>query len=324
MATTIRHITPTLHEKQQIRGLLDEIIREPDMTNQYSFMEKAALYAQELPRSIRQVFYDFKRREDYSALLVSNNPVLGDGAGPTPCRYIELDNDYRLNDANILQGLYGSLLGEGIGFTSQRAGSLYNNIMPLPDCSEIANSSAGSVLDFGFHVEDAFHPARAEYLSLACMRNDEGASTIISSIDGITLSPEEMNTLFEPRFNIAHNPIHTTSDVVQEDAQAILFGHREAPYVTINAATLNLENYAGLERQSLEKLLGHFSENRVALTLEPTDCVFIDNYRCVHARTAFEANYGASARWLSRLVFTSSLRSSRKMRNSVATRAINA
>ena len=43
MATTIRHITPTFHEKQQIRGLLDEIIREPDMMNQYSFMEKAAL-----------------------------------------------------------------------------------------------------------------------------------------------------------------------------------------------------------------------------------------------------------------------------------------
>ena len=66
---------------------------------------------------------------------------------------------------------------------------------------------------------------------------------------------------------------------MKENAQAILFSHRDAPYVTINAALLNLEDYTGIERQALEKLLGHFSENRVALTLEPTDCVFIDNYR---------------------------------------------
>lgn len=324
MATTVRQLIPSHHEKRHIRGLLDEILREPGMTNQYCFMEKAVVYAQELPRRIREEFYNFKRREEYSALLITNNPVLSDGAGPTPSRHIELDDDYCLNDAMILQGLYGSLLGEGVGFTSQRGGSLYNTIVPLPGCSEVANSSAGSALNFDFHVEDAFHPARAEYLALLCLRNDERAATIISSIDGIQLNAEEMETLFEPRFKISPNPIHRTSDALEENAQAILFGPRDAPYVKINAALLNLEEYAGIERQSLEKLLLHFSKHRVALTLEPTDCIFIDNYRCVHARTAFDAHYGDGARWLSRLVFASSLRTSRTMRNSVATRAINA
>jgi len=324
MTTTVKRLILTNNEKQQIRGLLDEIIKEPEMTNQYSFMEKAVLYAQELPRSIRKEFYDFKRREEFSALLVSSNPVLADGAGPTPSRHIELDDDYRLNDAKILHGLYGSLLGEGIGFTSQRGGSLYNNIVPLPGYSETANSSAGSVLDFGFHVEDAFHPARPEYLGLVCMRNDERAATIISSIDGLNLSTEEIKVLFEARFKIPHNPIHSTSDIIEENAQTILFGHNDAPYVKINAATLDIEGYHGIERQALKKLLDHFSEHRIELVLEPADCVFIDNYRCVHARDSFEANYGDSARWLSRVVFASSLRKSRAMRNSVGTRAINA
>lgn len=324
MVTEVKRVVLTRHEKQRVRDLLDEIIKVPEMKNQYRFIEKAVVYAQELPRSIRERFYEFKRKENFAALLVSNNPVLAGGAGPTPSRHIELDEGYQLNDAKILHGLYGSLLGEGIGYTSQRAGSIYNNIVPLQGYEDIPNSSSGSAYDFGFHVEDAFHPARPEYLGLVCMRNEERAATIISSIDGIKFSAEELNVLFEPRFKVTHNPIHRTSGVVEEHAQAILFGHDDAPYVKINAATLRVEEYEGVERQALEKLLHHFSENRVALTLERGDCIFIDNYRCVHARTSFKAKYGDSARWLARVVFASSLRKSRQMRNSVDTRAINA
>ncbi len=324
MATLVKKIIITNQEKQQIRGLLDEIIQVPTMTSQYNFIEKAALYAQELPRRIRQKFYDFKRNEELAALLISGSPVLLDGAGPSPSRYIELDNDYRLNDAKILHGLYGSLLGEGVGFTSQRCGSLYNNIIPLKELSNVSNSSSGSALDFGFHVEDAFHPARAEYLGLVCMRNNERAATTISCIDGIKLSAEEKQILFEPRFKISHNPIHNTTDIVEEISQPILFGHSNAPYVKINAAALNIDEYDGIERQALEKLLRHFAENRNAVMLEATDCFFIDNYRCVHARDSFKANYGDGARWLARVVFASSLRKSREMRSSVETRAINA
>ncbi|WP_442965743.1 MULTISPECIES: TauD/TfdA family dioxygenase [unclassified Pseudomonas] len=92
----------------------------------------------------------------------------------------------------------------------------------------------------------------------------------------------------------------------------------------INAAALNIDEYDGIERQALEKLLRHFAENRNAVMLEATDCFFIDNYRCVHARDSFKANYGDGARWLARVVFASSLRKSREMRSSVETRAINA
>lgn len=324
MTTVVKKLIPSDQEKKQIRCLLDKIIEEPGMENQYLFMDKAVLYAQELPRRIREEFYQFKRSEESAVLLVSENPVLLNGAGPTPSKHIETDADYRLNDAKVLHGLYGSLLGEGIGFTSQREGSIYNNIIPLKGYSKTSNSSGGSTLDFGFHVEDAFHPARAEYLGLVCMRNDECAATTISCIDGIELTPDEKRALFEPNFKISHNPIHSTSNIVEETSQAILFGHEDAPYVKINAARMNLDEYQGVERQALEKLLHHFERNRVAVTLKPADCIFVDNYRCVHARDSFKANYGEGARWLARVVFASNLRKSRAMRDSVATRAINA
>lgn len=324
MATPIKTIVPTNKEKREIRALLDEITQNPSMEDQFYFLDKATIYAQELPRRIREELYLFKRREDTAVLLISENPVLKNGAGPSPSHHIETEPGYRLNDAKLLHGLYGSLLGEGVGFTSQRGGSVYNNIVPFKEYSAIPNSSGGSNHDFGFHVEDAFHPERAEYLGLVCMRNDEGAATTISSIDGIELTDEERQTLFEPRFKIAHNPIHSTSDIVDEARQAILFGHPDSPYVKINAARMNILDYQGVERTALEKVLRHFEENRVSVVLKATDCIFVDNYRCVHARDSFDAFYGDRARWLARVVFASSLRKSRSMRNSVSTRAINA
>lgn len=58
MATVIRKLILTDEERRQVRGLLDEVIQVPSMINQYALMEKAAIYAQELPRRIRQEFYD--------------------------------------------------------------------------------------------------------------------------------------------------------------------------------------------------------------------------------------------------------------------------
>jgi hypothetical protein len=322
--TTVLNLEVTPSERVQIRSLLDDIMADRSMLNQYKYLEHAHVFAQELPRRIRETFYRFKRDEADPILLVTNNPTLLDGAGPTPTRYVETDEDYELNDAQILHGLYGSLLGEGIGFTSQRGGAIYNNIVPKPELEEVANSSSGSRYDFGFHVEDAFHPARADFIGLVCMRNDEAAATTISCIDGIELSPDERDVLFEKRFRIKHNPIHSTSGVVNEEKQEILFGHPERPYVRINAATVVLDEYEGLERRALEKVLDHFHRNRVSIALQSSDCIYIDNFRCAHARDAYRAQFGPNARWLSRVVFTSDLRKSRAMRANPLTRAIAA
>lgn len=322
--TTVLNLEITDAEAARIRGLLDDIMTDPGMLDQYSFLEHAHVLAQELPRRVRETFYRYKREEAEPILHVTNNPTLAGGADATPTSYVETEPGYRLNDAQILHGLYGSLLGEGIGFTSQRNGSVYNNIIPKPELATTANSSSGSRYDFGFHVEDAFHPARAEFIGLVCMRNDEAAATTISCIDGVELTPEEHDVLFEKRFRIRHNPIHSTSGLVAEERQEVLFGHRDRPYVRINAATLELSDYDGVDRRALEKVLGYFVRNKTSVVLRSRDCIYIDNYRCVHARDAYDARFGPNARWLSRVVFASDLRKSRALRDNLMARAIAA
>ncbi len=322
--TTVLHLEVTDPEAARIRALLAEITADRALLDQHAFLEHAHLFAQELPRRIRQTFYRFKREEAAPILHVTNNPTLAGGPGPTPAGYVETEPGYQLNDAQILHGLYGSLLGEGIGFTSQRNGSVYNTIIPKPELEATANSSSGSRYDFGFHVEDAFHPARADFIGLVCMRNDEGAATTVSCIDGIELTPQQRDVLFEKRFRIRHNPIHATSGLVAEERQEVLFGHPDRPYVRINAAALELAEYDALERAALENVLDHFERNKTAIVLRSRDCIYIDNFRCVHARDAYQARFGPGARWLSRVVFTSDLRKSRALRENLLTRAIAA
>lgn len=324
MATAVTKLELMPDEVGQIRSLLSQIKSDRGLLNQFRFLEEAVILAQELPKRIRHAFYRFKREEEASVLLIPDNPVLPGGPGPSPSDYPEIDPGYELNDLHLLQGLYGSLVGEAMGFTSQRNGSIYNNLIPRPDHELRGNSSAGSRIAFGFHTEDAFHPARPDYISLACMRNLERVATTVSCIDGVVLTDQQRDALFQPSFKISHNPIHATSGVVIEEAQAILFGHPEKPYVRINAADLTLDSYQGIERSALERLLDHFTSNRLSITLRSRDVVFIDNYRCVHSRDAFQALYGPNARWLSRVVFTNDFRKSRALRQTQLDRTIAA
>ncbi|MCZ4099174.1 TauD/TfdA family dioxygenase [Streptomyces sp. H39-C1] len=325
MATSVLRLELTADEAVETRKLLDEISEDPRMTDQYYFLERSHVLSHELPRRVRETFYRFKRREEGGVLHVAGSPVLRDGAGATPTSYVETEPGFAINDAQVLHGLYGALLGEPIGFTSQRAGSIYNTIAPMPHLAEISNSSSGSKFDFGFHVEDAFHPARPDFLGLACMRNDEQAGTTVSCVDGIdNLKPEERDALFAPRFNIGHNPIHETSGTVEENWQPIFFGRRERPYVRVNFAALDLADYSGVERGALQRLKEYLEENKATLVLQAGEFVYVDNFRCVHARDAYEPLPAGKSRWLSRVVFTSDLRKSAGLRSETMSRSIYA
>jgi L-asparagine oxygenase len=325
MATEILRLEITENEARSIRGLLDEMLADDRMRDQYFLLEQVHVLAQDLPRRVRETFYRFRRQQAEAVLHVVGSPVLLDGVPPTPGGYPETELGFELNDAQVLHGLYGSLLGEPFGFTSQRNGSIYNTIVPLPTHAHTPNSSSGSDHDFGFHVEDAFHPMRGDFIGLVCMRNEEEAPTTIACVDGIdTLKPDERDILFEPLFDVGHNPIHRTSGLVAEKRQPVFYGLSDRPYLTINFAALDLEKFTGLQRSALDNLLTYLEQNRTSVVLQSREYVYIDNYRCAHARDAFVPQYGDSARWLTRVVFTSDLRKSRSMRESTLSRAIAA
>lgn len=323
MATELLRLEITDDEARSIRGLLDEILADSRMRDQHFLLERAHVLAQELPRRVRETFYRFRRQEAEPVLHVVGSPVLLDAVPPTPGGYPETEPGFELNDAQVLHGLYGSLLGEAFGFTSQRDGSVYNTIVPLPGYANTPNSSSGSARDFGFHVEDAFHPMRGDFIGLVCMRNEERAPTTIACVDGIdTLKPEERDILFEPLFEVGHNPIHQASGPAPDRRRAVFYGRPDRPYLTVNFAAMDLEKYTGRQRSALINLLAYLEYNCTSVVLESREYVYIDNFRCAHARDSFQPMYGDAARWLTRVVFTSDLRKSGTMRENTLSRAI--
>lgn len=324
MTTEILEIKLTTEEFCSVSNLLDSVMNNEQFLNQNTFLETAVLFSHELPRRIREKFYTYKRYEREPILLIKGNPIAESDIGHTPSNYVELNDNFKLNRAQILHGLYGCLLGEPIGFSSQRKGSLYNNIIPLKEYEDVKNSSSGFKYEFGFHVEDAFHPARPDYLGLVCMRNEECAKTIVSCIDGIDLPEDMRDILFEYRYVNKHNVIHDTTGIINEEKQEIFFGNKLYPYLRINIATLNIEDYSEEEQVAIKKVVEHLNLNKVSVVLEPGDCVYIDNFRCVHARDPYNPDFGNNARWLSRLEFTNDLRKSQVFRKNKSSRVIEA
>jgi hypothetical protein len=321
--TSVLRLELSEGEAVETGKLLDELVLDAELTDQGVFLDRAVVFAHELPRRVRETFHSFKRHEVAAVLHVVGSPVELDELEPTPTSYVETEPGFRINRAQMLHGLYGSLLGEAIGFTSQRDGSAYNSIIPLPGLADVPNSSSGSNHDFGFHIEDAFHPLRPDYLGLVCLRNNEGAGTTVSSIEGIdNLTEQERAALFEPRFNIGHNPIHHTSGKVDENFQSVFFGPAHDPYFRVNFAALDVDSLDGIERSAIAKLHEFLVRNKETLVMKEGEFVYVDNYRAAHARDAYTPLPAGEARWLSRLCFTNDLRKSVAMRADLTSRAI--
>ncbi|WP_299207388.1 TauD/TfdA family dioxygenase [uncultured Dokdonia sp.] len=310
-------------EKSAIENLALVISDNPKMLDEFSFLSNSHLYAQELPRRVRELFYQFKNQESHLAILIENAPLFKKDFPKTPTKYRE-KHDYKLDRSDIIHGLFSSLLGEPFSFSTQRHGHAYNRIIPLPKFESISNSSSGSLYNFGFHSEDAFHIGMPDYLGLMCLRNTENAPTVIASIKDVFIPREIKKILFEPQFYIESNPIH--KNVIKEinsTKKSILFGHFDNPYLRINMNTLDLNMYEGKVKEALSFIYEAINKNKIEITLKSGNCLYVDNFNAVHRRDSFIPNYGDEARWLTRLVVTNDLRKTRHLRDKADSRIIN-
>jgi alpha-ketoglutarate-dependent taurine dioxygenase len=74
--------------------------------------------------------------------------------------------------------------------------------------------------------------------------------------------------------------------------------------------------------EALEALVKGIEEHIVEEVLQPGSFLFIDNYRTVHGRKAFTAQYDGTDRWLKRINITRDLRRSRAARTFISSRVI--
>lgn len=330
-------------EIQEIQHLLSELSRKYPSVEDPAFHHRATLYAHELPLRVREELIDFRTNEPASALLVvSGYPIDDAKVGPTPGHWESERDGGRAREEIMLLVLLGSLLGDCLGWATQQDGRLVHDILPIKG-NEGEQLGTGSEQLLWWHVEDAFHPYRGDYLGMLCLRNPDRIPTTFTAISEIEIDPRHRELLFQPHYKIRPDESHlqknkaSSRDIDPELAAAyeriekinsereqiaILSGDPSSPYVRIDPYFMDRVEDNPEAQEAFEALVAAIDGHLHDLVLEAGDFCFIDNYQGVHGRKPFKAHYDGTDRWLKRINITRDLRKSRTSRRNAASRII--
>jgi Fe(II)/alpha-ketoglutarate-dependent arginine beta-hydroxylase len=339
-------ITLEPHEIAETRALLDDLAARHASPEDEAFLNEADLAAHDLPRRVRKAVREFRLYEPASAMLVVRGwPVDEARIGPTPAHWQRHgpENDTRHEDMLLL--LLGSLLGAPIGWSTQQGGRVVHDLLPIKG-HEHEQVGTGSEELITWHVEDAFHPYRGDYLGMMCLRNPDRVPTTFAPISKVKLAPDRMAVLADPHFVIRPDNSHLPRNGAGENGRTpaeealvrrayrkieqmcasperipVLFGDPGTPYVRMDPYFMDPpEDDAA--RESFAELMREVDAALEDCVLEPGDVCFIDNYQAVHGRKPFKARYDGRDRWLKRINVVRDLRKSREARLSATSRVL--
>jgi Fe(II)/alpha-ketoglutarate-dependent arginine beta-hydroxylase len=301
------------------------------------FLVECSIRASELPERIRRTLADFRLRESAGACLLQGFPVDDDAIGPTPERWG--GGTSRTAVQEILFLLCASLLGDPIAWASEQGGAVIHDVLPIKGHEYLQINSASSAVIW-WHTEEAFHPLRADYVGLFCLRNHDRVATTTAAVSGLRLDRKTVDILMQPRFVITPNESHQPradgggepgsghADIGLDETTAppekvpVLSGDPAAPYVRIDPYFMRMNDLDNESRAALQQLIDQIGDSICEVRLRPGDTLFVDNFRAVHGRPAFQAAYDGRDRWLKRVNLARDLRKSRAHRASALARAI--
>lgn len=332
-------------ELMTIRSLTADVAGGHQGIEDEDFLDLAASYAQELPRGLRRFLNSLRLAEPSAACVIAGYPVDDEMIGPTPAHWMDGPERDRTLEIDIFFLLCACLLGDPIAWSTQQDGRVMHDVLPIRT-HEWEQLGSGSREILTWHTEEAFHPLRADYIGLICLRNPDKVETTYASVEDIVLSPETANTLREPVFPIrpdrSHLPANRGSTSLQGrraeltercyawieamDANpagvAVLHGADDRPYLRADPYFMDLVSEDARAAAALAELCQQIDANLKGYALAPGEILFLDNYRAVHGRRAFYARFDGSDRWLKRLNVTRDLRKSRARRENASSRII--
>lgn len=339
-------IDMTPEELAETRALVSELAERYGSAENEEFLNEADVIAHDLPRRIRKELRNFRLFEPESAMVVVGGWQVDQAKiGPTPTHWKEHTpaNDTRQED--ILLVLMAALLGEPIGWSTQQGGRVVHDLLPIKG-HEHEQVGTGSEELITWHVEDAFHPFRGDYLGMMCLRNPDRVPTTFAPITKIQLTEDQLAVLSSPHFTIRPDNSHLPKNAGDTNGRSaaesalvekayrkiehlnsnperipILFGDLKTPYVRMDPYFMDPpeDPVARATFEELQRKVDAALEDRA---LEPGDICFIDNFQAVHGRKPFKARYDGNDRWLKRINVVRDLRKSREARVSAASRVL--
>jgi Fe(II)/alpha-ketoglutarate-dependent arginine beta-hydroxylase len=324
--------------------IVDELASRFDTVESSEFQRAARTCAHELSRDLRVAIDDYRTTELNGALVLSGLPVDDAELGRTPEHWANKVAPANTLRQDIAFYLCATLVGEPIAWATQQDGYVMHDVLPIKG-HEKEQIGSGSEELLTWHTEDAYHPLRADYLGLMCLRNPDGAQTTMADIADVTLDDATHRTLSEKRFHImpdhSHRAENQGAEIVDPkvaelrsrsheqvkramsapEPVSVLFGAPDSSYLRLDPHFMR-DLHGADEQDALDTICAKLDEALVDVVLRPGDICFIDNYRMVHGRKPFRARFDGTDRWLRRLNVARDMRKSRKFRLNAESRVI--
>lgn len=317
----IQSLVLTERESRMIAALARRLTRSSSSTDDPALYERLAVTAHRLPRRLQEFLLRFRLDEHAGFALIGGLPLNGNKLGPTPSVWKEEGPTRRTVDFEVVLLLCGSLIGDPFAWASQQGGALVNDVIPVTGY-ETSQVGAGSLTELKWHTEDAFHPFRADWIALACLRNPDEVGTTVALVDDalpVVREPEQLrkpcvvirpDDAHMPEFrqppgppvDLRHRPKRAQGGRSRGARRTpVLSGTRAAPELCIDPAYMEILSPGSPAAEAVGELCAGLDRAQHPVVLRPGDAIFIDNRRVVHGRAPFRARYDGSDRWLKRI-----------------------
>ncbi len=322
-------------DREQIDGLAAELSSRFSAADDPELLFNAPLYARELPLRVQEYLNRF-RREEWGYALISGHAE-EDSFGPTPPHWADLPSPSPTLARDLLLVVYGALLGDVFGWSTQQDGRIVHDVLPIKENEGLQLGTAADV-ELCWHTEDAFHPLRPDWVILTCIRNPTATPTVIACADDLKLPDDARSVLFEDRFRIlpdnSHLPTHNSTSAAtgfdeigrlstMPPAIALMYGEPDRPYLRADESFWEVADSGDAEAvTALRRLTAEIQRNLHEIVFRPGDFCFLDNFKSVHGRRPFVPLYDGSDRWLKRVCVARDLRKSRAERKELLRQVI--
>jgi L-asparagine oxygenase len=240
--------------------------------------------------------------DPHRGLFVLHGFAVDDEAlGPTPARWAASD-PLQANAWDVLVLLMASAMGTVFGWHGQQDGRLVHDIVPARGAEREQTGASSSVL-LSPHTEDAFHPARADFLMLGCLRNRERIGTTAACVREIDLSDEDFGTLSRPTVPILPDDSYGEFQVAAGPPPPVrtLWRNDDGVCLRYDPAYTPLAEAGSAYRAAYARLGAELERVSTTVALDPGEFLVLDNDAIVHGRVPFTARYDGTDRWLKRV-----------------------
>lgn len=288
-------------ERLEMRNALASVTQQYGNDDFHQFVYHCWRSGSGLPARLSQALFNLRMGRGGASLLIRGLPLAEQTLPPTPASRGATWNQASLFARKMIC-MTVSQIGHIYNFSSKKDFDYIDDVFPIYADSDAQLGTNRAFLEW--HVEDGFHPAKADLAALLCLRGDQAAQTYICEAADLELAPHFRDELVKPNFLITVDPTFQSSQGGAKEFRCAVLSDGQDPEIVYDPAYMR--GVTPFAQAALEHVRECIDSVYQSVTLEAGDMLLFDNRRAMHARSSYQPAYDGSDRWLLRALILES------------------